>query len=486
MKLREYVEEFNRKDKEYIETDIANSEAAQWMEEEIPLLECSDKTIEKTYYFRWWTYRKHIKKTPEGYMISEFLPDVPWSGIYNIINAPVGHHLMEGRWLKHTERYLGEYTDIFFAHPESQRYSTWMLWGMARWNDVKNCVDPEAFLKKAIPYYQRWEETHRTDTDLFWSVDDYDAMEYSISGSPNKKPIPGLRPTLNSYMYGDAKAIYDFSKRNGTPLEEYNTKAETIRTAMQKMLWREGFFKALHPADGDYQHAAAMDTKDVPRELIGYIPWYFSIPQSGEEVFDLLGDEKVFLAKQGLATAEQTAKEFLYEVDHECLWNGYVWPFATSQTLTALTNVILQSEANRKRYTELFYRLLHDYAAQHTRTDEDGKEVMWIDEVMSPMEHVWTSRELLKEWGWQTEKGGFERGKDYNHSTFCDLVISALTGFENKDGKVTFNPMIPEDWEYFALDKLYICGDCYRVEYDKTGEHYGAAGLRIYKNGNII
>ena len=26
------------------------------------------------------------------------------------------------------------------------------------------------------------------------------------------------------------------------------------------------------------------------------------------------------------------------------------------------------------------------------------------------------------------DKGGKERGKDYNHSTFCDLIINGLIG----------------------------------------------------------
>jgi len=26
------------------------------------------------------------------------------------------------------------------------------------------------------------------------------------------------------------------------------------------------------------------------------------------------------------------------------------------------------------------------------------------------------------------DKGGVERGKDYNHSTFCDLIITGLVG----------------------------------------------------------
>ena len=131
-------------------------------------------------------------------------------------------------------------------------------------------------------------------------------------------------------------------------------------------------------------------------------------------------------------------------------------------------------------------RILDRYAAQHTRVCEDGREVMWIDEVKSPYENVWTSRELLKQWGWPENKGGFERGKDYNHSSFCDIVISAFSGAETKNGAVTFNPVIPDQIDYFKLDDLYILGDRYTVSYDKTGTHYGKKGFFVLKNGKKI
>lgn len=487
MRLEEYVKSFNENDREYIKNDIENKDCLEWLKNEIPLLECSDPIIEKTYYFRWWVYRKHIKNTPEGYVVTEFLPEVPWSGKYNVINAPIGHHIMEGRWLKNAASYLNQYIDMIFKYPEEGlRYSTWMIWAAEKLNDLKICIEPADFLKKSISYYKRWEELHKTDTELFWSLDDRDAMEFSISGSPYGGAIPGLRPTLNSYMFGDASAIYRFSILAGTPMAEYLEKAEKIRQAMKKTLWRDNFFKAIHPGDGDFKSLNKIDTSSIPRELIGYIPWYFSIPNSGDEVFELLESKTVFAAKEGMTTVEQSAEGFMYDYKHECLWNGYVWPFATSQVLTALINVIFNSEEKRDKYSDMFFRLLGQYANQHTRITESGEEIMWIDEVMSPYEKLWTSREKLKGWGWPIEKGGVERGKDYNHSTFCDIVISALSGIQVNNGDVIFKPIIPKTWEYFSLDNLYVQGNRYRIEYDKLGNRYAKAGLTIYKNGKII
>ena len=97
---KKYIDKFNRDDEQCHPTLIGNDQAAAWMQENIPLFECPDSEIEETYYFRWWTYRKHIKSTPYGYIVDEFLPDVPWAGNYNSINCSSNHHLYEGRWLK--------------------------------------------------------------------------------------------------------------------------------------------------------------------------------------------------------------------------------------------------------------------------------------------------------------------------------------------------------------------------------------------------
>ena len=61
-----------------------------------PLFEISDKEIEEIYYFRWNVFSRHIKKTSHGYVVTEFLPDVPWAGIHNTISCAAAHHFYEG------------------------------------------------------------------------------------------------------------------------------------------------------------------------------------------------------------------------------------------------------------------------------------------------------------------------------------------------------------------------------------------------------
>jgi len=136
-KLEKYVSCFNADDEDVHSTYIKNGDALAWMREEIPLFECPDKDIERTYYFRYWTYRKHIKKTSDGYIVTEFLPQVPWSGEHNAIVAPIGHQLYEGRWLKNSKKYLGEYIRFMLKTEETAyAYSNWLAYGAMMLSEI--------------------------------------------------------------------------------------------------------------------------------------------------------------------------------------------------------------------------------------------------------------------------------------------------------------------------------------------------------------
>ncbi len=76
--LRPYIENFNQHDNELYPQHVPNDSAYSYLAKNVPLIEVPDKDIEETYYFRWWTFRKHLKKTEDGFVITEFLPKIPW------------------------------------------------------------------------------------------------------------------------------------------------------------------------------------------------------------------------------------------------------------------------------------------------------------------------------------------------------------------------------------------------------------------------
>jgi len=490
-KLLIYVEKFNTDDEELYVQDIDNANAFKWMSENIPLLDCPDKTLEEIYYFRWWTFRKHIKCTEDGYVITEFLPPVNWGGKHNTIICAAEHQIAEARWLKCGEKLIEDYTLLWLEEKsETYLYSSAFLYAIYKYCQMKSDYSfGVENLEKMIRYYEKMAERHKCACGLFCWIDGHDGQEFSISGRTEStlSAQDGIRPTLNSYMAANAYAISQFAQRAGKKeiSEKYEKEAERIRGLILELLWDGEFFKAVHGEDSNH----FLSVREIPKEqnvkeLLGYIPWSFDLVPDGrgyEKAFEELKDTTGFKCRYGLTTAEQRHPRYLYEVDHhECLWNGYIWPFATSQTLNAVINLLDHYHQNVIT-NEDFQEMLFTYAESHYLEKENGKKVCWIDEVLHPMNGTWSSRTKLKKWGWREEKGGYERGKDYNHSTFCDLVIRGLLGVKCEDGKVTASPRIPEKWEYFRLENLWISGKCYEIIYDKFGTHYNKGkGLQIY------
>ena len=269
--FKHYIDQFNRSDEELYVQHVPNDEAWEFLKANVPLFECPDEDFERTYYFRWWTYRKHIKDTPDGFVITEFLPKVSWSGKHNAISCPAGHHFYEGRWL-HDNKYLDDYAVFWFRKGGSpRRYSFWAadaFW--ARYlvtMDRSHIVD---LLDDLITNYGEWESSRLEPDGLFWQIDDRDGMEVSIGGS-------GKRATINSYMHGDAAAISRIAVLAGSEdvAERFRQKARKIKQLVQTKLWDEKakFFKTL-PRE-------SQTLVDV-REQHGYTPWYFNLPDAGK------------------------------------------------------------------------------------------------------------------------------------------------------------------------------------------------------------
>jgi len=490
--LHHYVESFNKHDHTHFGQAVSNEDAAKWMEENVPRFECPDKEMEEIYHFRWWTFRKHIKETPDGFIITEFLPKVPWSGKHNAINCPAGHHFREGRWIRNT-KYLDDYSVFWFRKGGSPRaYSFWAADSIHQralvLGDFTLAVD---LLPDLTANYKEWEKERLCPDGLFWQIDDRDGMEVSIGGS-------GRRATINSYMYGDARAIAAIARvaGKGDIEKEYAAKAKKLRKLVNEKLWdKQALFYKTLPRPKDDNDASSENTLTDVRELHGFTPWYFHLPEPGkgrEIAWKQLMDSKGFKAPFGPTTAEQRHPQFkvAYE-DHECQWNGPSWPFATSVTLTAFANVLNdypQNSISREDYLEA----LKTYAKSHHIKRDDGSSIPWIDENLNPFTGDWISRTRLKSWKngtWDPAKGGVERGKDYNHSTYCDLIISGLVGLRPRaDDKVEINPLVPPNaWDYFCLDGVPYHGRLLTIIYDHTGEKYGkGSGMRLLADGREI
>jgi hypothetical protein len=201
-------------------------------------------------------------------------------------------------------------------------------------------------------------------------------------------------------------------------------------------------------------------------------------------------DPDGFRATNGPTTAEQRHPGFAVSYEgHECQWNGPSWPFATSVTLTAMANLLNDYEQDIVTRRD-YFELLKIYTSCHRLKLDDGRVVPWIDENLNPFTGEWLARARLKVWkdGEADSSKGEERGKDYNHSCYCDLIITGLVGIRPRiDGILGVNPLTPDTWDYFCLEGVPYQGRNITVLYDKTGERYGrGSGLRVFADGKEI
>ncbi|UCC96930.1 MAG: hypothetical protein JSW66_13930 [Phycisphaerales bacterium] len=466
--FRHHIDFFNAMEPENIVNAIPNEHSWEWIRQNVPFFECPDKSFEQIYYYRWWTFRKHLKETPDGFVFTEFLDEIGHSGKYNTISCALGHHIYEGTWL-HENRYIDEYARFWYTgngggpQPHFHRYSNWATWALYRRYLVNR---DEAFaaslLDTFIRDHQAWTAEQGLENGLHWQYDVRDGMEESISGS---RKLKNARPPLNSYMYASAVAISRVAQMAGRAevAKEYTQKAAKLKSLIHELLWDKEaqFFKVRRP-DGTLA--------DV-REEIGFIPWYFNLPKPGyEQAWRQLTDREGFDAPMGITTAERRHPDFRSHGVGTCEWDGAVWPYATSQTLAAMANVLRDYRQPYINRTDYFDALM-TYARSHRYR---GKP--YIGEYLDEINGQWLRPDS-------------DRSRYYNHSTFCDLVISGLVGLVPRpDDTLVVDPLVPAGaWDWFCLDNVLYHGRTLTILWDRSGVKYGQGqGLRVFADGRKI
>lgn len=467
--FKHYVDYFNCMENENIAQAIPNAQSWDWLQENIPLFECPQQNFEEIFYFRWWTLRKHIKKTEQGFVFTEFLIPRTYADKYNLIASALGHHIYESRWL-HDKQYMDDNLKIWYRGNEGKPmkklrfYSSWNT--DAIYNRYLVTGDKKfttGLLTDLEADYTSWEKEKRLANGLYWQYDVRDAMEETISGGRKEK---NGRPSINGYMYGNAiglSKIAGLSKNNADSLR-YSYKADSIKNLLESKLWNvtQNFFE-VRKEQGD--------TLANVKEEIGFIPWYFNMPDSNYSIaWKSLTDTKTFCAPFGITTADRSHPLFRTHGCCKCEWDGAVWPFATSQTLTGMANLLnnyKQDYVADSNYFSLFNTYVE---SQYYR----GRP--YVGEYLDEKTGYWL-------------KGDEERSRYYNHSTFNDLIITGLVGLRPRaDDMIEVHPLLPAGkWDWFCLDNVLYHGKIITIIWDKTGLKYKKGkGLSVWVNGKKI
>lgn len=468
-----------------------------WYRANIPLFECPDADITTTWYYRWELTTKHLTYgSPEsGYSYTEFIDRPFWSGAYGAISCPAGHQLYEVRWLR-DPTFARDFSRYWFRTTGAQprNYSTWLadsVWAV-------HLVHPDdAFTKDLLPdlarNYAEWEKRlFVPGTGLFWQIGHDDGMEFNIASRQTRdifRGAPSYRPSFNAYMWADAQAIAHIADLAGDRVQAaaFRAKADAIKARLQDWLWdpKRDFFLIRFKNDelnekdfpGKPIKAGTLIYEDGPfagspegRELIGYVPWQFNLPDPGyESAWKFLMSTNHFFAPFGPSFVGRNDPLFVLKKSC-CWWSGQSWPYANTQTLKALAN-LLQNYRQEVITRADYLTLLQIFARTHRK---DGKP--YIAEAAHPFTGSWEGHD------------GYNHSEHYFHSGYCDLIVTGLAGLKPRnDDTLELDPLAPADWPWFALDNVPYRGRSISIVWDRDGSRYGlGAGLHVLADGREI
>jgi hypothetical protein len=462
-----------------------------WFENNIPFLDTPDAELNTTYYYRWELVTKHLTYGSQdtGYMWTEFINRPFWSGAYGGISCPSGLQFYEARWLRNP-RFSRDYARYWFRTPGAQprNYSAWMA--DSAW--ATHLVHPNReFLVDLLPdlikNFEGWKARGWVpEKSMFWQVGHDDGMEFNIASRQTKNILsgaPSYRPSFNAYMWADAMAISRAAALAGdkATADEFRARADDLKKQVQTNLWdpkREFFFPMFRDDETDKEGNTVSKNTLIyqtgryagcgkGREVAGYVPWYFNMPDPGfEAAWKFLMDPEYFFADYGPTTTERNDPLFLLSPGC-CWWSGQSWPFATTQTLKGLANLLQNRTQNHVSRAD-YYKLLRVYTLSQRK---DGKP--YVAEALHPFTGSWDGHD------------GYYRSEHYFHSGYVDLIITGLAGLKVEDSDtLTVDPLAPTDWDYFAMENIPYRGHLVAIVWDKTGARYHKGkGLQILVNG---
>ncbi|MCI4590469.1 discoidin domain-containing protein [Sphingobium sp. BYY-5] len=465
---------------------------APWYQDRIPFFESADPKIDAVYYYRWALYRAHQRDLgEEGYISTEFLDDVDWQRHpYASLNDATGFHLGEGRWLN-DRRFADDYINFMYGGGNDRHFTDHMadsVWG-------RYLVDGDrAGALRNLPVmnhiYRLWDDKYDFDKGLYFVEPLLDATEYTVSSidaSGGKDGFRGgdaFRPSVNSYMFANARALSSMAEMAGNKAmaADYAARASAIRQRVLTDLWSE---KLTHFIDRHQSRKNAFVTYWDPirnRELVGYLPWMFDlVPDDAKyaAAWAHLLDPASLAGKAGMRTVEASYEYYMRQYrylgkDPECQWNGPVWPYQTTQVLHGMANLLDHYKEGGPVTRSAYMRLLRQYAALHYQGNRLDLEEDYHPETGKPIV-------------------GLDRSHHYFHSGFNDLIMTGLVGIRPRaDDVLEVNPLLPQSGDpqalaWFRVQDVPYHGHKVAVTWDADGQHYRRGkGLSIEVDGKEV
>ena len=312
-----------------------------------------------------------------------------------------------------------------------------------RHGTVSSFIPTLAFLAEVVDKLaanvRGWQKVYDPDGDGLYLVDSHwwTGMEYQpsfffFSGFKASKDFnqPATqvsldRVDLTSYNYGNAMAVAQIYRQLGQPAKarEFDEMAAKIAAAVMAKMWRpeKRFFFSLRADD-----KAVADVKEV----IGVYPFYFGMVPSGkgyESAWASIIDPGQFWTRWPVASASRECPAFSQENwpgdgrAMGCMWNGPTWPHANSLVMTAMARTLRATRDHKVTGSPLLPEHLWELFTSFTKAQFRNQD----------LRNPWTGEFYNGDTGkWKTAE------RDYNHSTWLDILIPDLLGLVPRDDAV--------------------------------------------------
>lgn len=484
-----------------------------WFDANVPYFDCSDPWVRKMYDHRAYVLRKNMLDPKLGRMQWPTQAEGRWRSTWypNVISYGAAHQVREARWLRDPRYWQGHLRTwaenqkadgVYPSHvtpkgPSGGQYTDWIT--STAWEG--QLVHPDraflaAVVDKLAANVRGWQRVYDPDGDGLLLVDSHwwTGMEYQPSffafsdyrpsrdfGQP-ARPVSLERVDLTAYNYGNAVAVARIYRLLDQPekAREFEALAAKIAAAVQARMWRpeKRFFYSLR-ADDD----AVADVKEV----IGVYPFYFGMLPWGkgyESAWASILDPKQFWTTWPVASASKECPAYSqtnWPGDGRaagCMWNGPTWPHANSLVMTAMA------------------RTLRSTRDHHVVDSPLEKEHLWAL-FLSFTKAQYRDQDIRRPWTGEFYNGDTGRWKtaerDYNHSTWLDILIPELIGVvPREDDVLEVDPLLPDGaLDHFLLDGLRYRGHDVTIVWDSPAagspDRYadGRRGLDVYVDGRL-
>jgi hypothetical protein len=484
-----------------------------WFDANLAYFDCSDPWIRKMYYHRAYVLRKNMLDARLGRMQWPTQSEGRWRSSWypNVISYGAAHQVREARWLRDPKYWQGHLrtwaenqkaNGVYPSHVTTRgaaggQYTDWIT--STAWDG--HLVHPDReFLSKLVEELaanvRGWQRQRDADGDGLLEVDSHwwTGMEYQPSffffsdfkvskdfDQPARQ-VTLERVDLTAYNYGNSAAVARIYRLLGQPAKarEFADLAEKISRALATKMWRpqRQYFYSLD--------AASHRLADV-KEVIGVYPFYFGMVPWGkgyESAWLSILDPGQFWTKWPVASASRECPAYSqtnWPGDGRaagCMWNGPTWPHANSVVMTAMARTIRATRDQVGNHSPLKRAHLWELFTSFTRAQFRDQD----------LEYPWTGEFYNGDTGqWKTAE------RDYNHSTWLDILIPDLLGLVPRDDEtVEIDPLMPADAvRFFILDGQRYHGRDVTIVWDAPDpgapDHFGDGrrGLDLYIDGRL-